>query len=699
MTYGLIEDFRGGLDRRRKRIAAPAGTLWTCENAHITRGGEIEKRKKFVPKYVLPAGTYGLATASGLVYVFGSQADPGVPTGVTYQRLQHPDGLEMTSILDTEAFDGKVYVIAKYSDGSIMHFYDGALVTDWIGGAVRAEMANNGGIAQNLTELINANAAYTATRSGILITITAAVAGTPFTISQSTENVTGGINDQSITLTEVQANVASVQEKLAYVEFSIDGGTASAGVNKVSSITADGIEILGAAVDWTTSNSATASAVVDQINSYISSPDYSAVLSGSSIVIYAPVGSGASYNGITCAVTVAGNVTGRFHPLNGYSAQFANGIDGSAAVAQVYTAEIGGTFEVGDTFSITIDGTVFGSSGNPSQPGTFAITHKSKMHSLAGSIDYFSALNDPSKWNISNTGAGFQNLANQDAGSETLLAAGKFQGNLVYLARRSAQVWFIDVDESKDVQLQNPQNTGTIAPKSVLSYGDLDLFYLSDSGLRSIRQMMGTSNVFVNAVGSVIDTMVTDQLRGLTETQKAAAVSVIEPVDNRFWLSLDTTTYVFSYFPEAKISAFSTYAPGVVFSDHKVIGTQIYSRAGDTIYLYGGDDGNTYDVDATDAYTVTVVTPFLTMGKIATDKYVTGFDIAVDGTWTINLLHDSNDDTRKTRLGIVTNDTYKRDFQAASGYGPVFAVELICNTPGAARIANFALHYAEDESP
>ena len=44
MAYVLIEDFRGGLDARRSDVTATPGTLITLKNAHITRGGEIEKR-------------------------------------------------------------------------------------------------------------------------------------------------------------------------------------------------------------------------------------------------------------------------------------------------------------------------------------------------------------------------------------------------------------------------------------------------------------------------------------------------------------------------------------------------------------------------------------------------------------------------------------------------------------------------------
>src|SRR3546814_10705493 len=60
-TYLLIEDFKLGLDRRRSRETGVPGSPWTLVNAHITRGGEIERMKKPVPAYTLPSGTFGMA--------------------------------------------------------------------------------------------------------------------------------------------------------------------------------------------------------------------------------------------------------------------------------------------------------------------------------------------------------------------------------------------------------------------------------------------------------------------------------------------------------------------------------------------------------------------------------------------------------------------------------------------------------------
>lgn len=189
MPYILVENFNGGLDRRRKISTAPPGTLWELINAHITRGGEIEKRKAFVPTFTLPAGlTQGLANLSGNLYVFGAGEVPIMPDGVTYQRLVQPtaspsDPATIVEIVDVDVYSGKLYVIVRYSDNSTYHFYDGSRVTYWDSGTVQGGITSNSSIAGALAALIDPDTAYTATAVSNVVTITASVVNVPFNIS------------------------------------------------------------------------------------------------------------------------------------------------------------------------------------------------------------------------------------------------------------------------------------------------------------------------------------------------------------------------------------------------------------------------------------------------------------------------------------------------------------------------------------
>lgn len=144
MAYTLIEDFAAGLDHRKSRMSAKPGSLRTLSNATITPGGEIEKRQSLTFLATLPAGqTEGLAFDGATLVTFGTQTAALVgpmPPFIAYKRLTVADTETITQILDVQMFAGKLYVIARFSDASVRHFYDGTLVpsSQVVGTNVRA---------------------------------------------------------------------------------------------------------------------------------------------------------------------------------------------------------------------------------------------------------------------------------------------------------------------------------------------------------------------------------------------------------------------------------------------------------------------------------------------------------------------------------------------------------------------------------
>lgn len=164
MPYFLVENFRFGIDTRKHVLAAPAGTLRTLVNAHVTPGGEIEKRKAFVALYedlgdaskVQLGRTFGLAERANVLTVFQDAAvsngsDPedwdvaartvSTPYGdlfltrelLTGSDFQNgvPGAVPLDRLLDWDIFEGSFYVIAQGGeDGAPQHFFNGARVTD-----------------------------------------------------------------------------------------------------------------------------------------------------------------------------------------------------------------------------------------------------------------------------------------------------------------------------------------------------------------------------------------------------------------------------------------------------------------------------------------------------------------------------------------------------------------------------------------
>lgn len=406
MAYYLIEDFRSGLDVRRSPWSSPAGTLQVLNDAHITRGGEIEKRKAFVEMGVFPAGTFGLAADKDGLVTFGSAATPGaLPAQVRYQRLQSPNGAQMIGVDATTLFTGRLYTVARFADGKQWHFYDGRQVEDWGAGEVQPYMANNAGIAQHLADIINARGEYSATVVGNSVHITGAP-GDDFEVTAVPSNVPGGVDDQALVVNVVQQPIAPVAGVPAKGEFAIIGGKAgsgnqidhvrvynggsyvdlitspipfdaagpsytalnvvsainnrshitgyratsivsrviiyssdsagsaangfviqakasgqvvladgsfritggsSGGTDSISSIKANGVEILGATINWDTSNTATAEAVAAQIRAYSSNPKYTALADGESVRVSRETVRSDDPAIITLSVTVNGS--------------------------------------------------------------------------------------------------------------------------------------------------------------------------------------------------------------------------------------------------------------------------------------------------------------------------------------------------------------------------------------------------------
>src|SRR3546814_8090877 len=124
---------------------------------------------------------------------------------------------------------------------------------------------------------------------------------------------------------------------------------------------------------------------------------------------------------------------------------------------------------------------------------------------------------------------------------------------------RAIQIEYVDPDHALNQQRQVRTNTGTVAPHSVVSFGDSDVFFLLESGVRSLRARDSSNSASVSDVGTPVDQLILDAVRDLDEDVVEAAVAIIEPIDGRYWLALGDNVYMFSFFPAKKVSAWTTY--------------------------------------------------------------------------------------------------------------------------------------------
>lgn len=694
-----IKEFTGGLDTRRLPETTPGGVMIRAKDGHVTRGGEFEKRAAFVPSFTLPAGTIGLAhTRTGLV-VFGHQTAPTMPTGVAYQRLQHPDGTTaLVSVPSYDLYDGKVYAVGVFADGSIHHFYDGVRVDDWYDGRARAAF-----------------------------------------------RVLAGVN------------TPSAPAVAATGSFTITGGTSGAG-NQITNITVAGVSIISAPVAHTGNNATTATAVAAAITADPSSPEYTAVAVGTQVTITAAV-AGAAANGRSVVPTVGGNVT-----VGGIT-NMADGADSTPAVTSslaalvvngvsvisapvAWTGTVEGTAAaiaaavnatssapeytataVGDTVNViagvagaaangrvvsltTADGLVLSTTsvalanGADSEdaftPGTFVRTIKSKMYAVSGSLFHFSGIQAPTQWTTDAPGAGFVNMATQNSGSEELTAVARYQNLVAIFSPEVVQVWFVDPDPNLNTQSQVLANTGTSCPQSVTQFGDSDVFYLDESGLRSLRARDSSNAAATTDIGVPIDDLIAAKLATLTLDERQQVVGLINPIDKRFWLVMKDEVFVFSFYQSARVSAWTTYelatqTGGVktTFDAQQAVvwDRRVYLRGGNTIYAYGGT-GATLVYDETEAE---AWLPYLDANRPTAAKDWQGIDAALTGLWEVRAA------TQPTDLGVdeviarayqTTYNMHRVPYNHSSSH---LSLRLTSKGEGPAVLSALAVHFAGNE--
>ena len=293
----------------------------------------------------------------------------------------------------------------------------------------------------------------------------------------------------------------------------------------------------------------------------------------------------------------------------------------------------------------------------PASPfATFVRTVQQKVYGVAGPTLHFSAVGDATKFN-SGTGFGFIDMSTQATGSEDLTSIAQYQQYIAVFAPRTIQLEYVDPDPALYRLVQVLNNTGTDAPRSVVGFGDNDVFYLDRSGVRSLRARETINVAFSSDTGNPIDDLIIAKLKTLTAAERSNAIGIIEPDDGRLWMALKDEIFVFSYFTGSKVSAWTTYRPGFNVDDMVEFDGKIYLRSGDDIYVYGGlGETLVYDDVEAEAWL-----PYLDANAPAQAKSFLGFDAAVRGAWEVRAGFDPNDIGASDKIAIITETTYTGD--------------------------------------
>ena len=693
MAYLHIEGFRRGLDTRKSPFTAPTESLRVCDDAHITRGGEIEKRGKLDVYAELPEGVFGLHTVRDRVYVFGSDARPSdLPAHVYYMRLEHPDGKAMVDLLASSNFDGRIYAVAEYEDGAVFHFYDGDRVTEW--DTITDDVADPEGVADVLASKIDAAGmdGFSTAVSGRVVTVTGPD-GEAFDY-----NIPSGSPRLSAEL--IQEAEEAEEEVLAEGSFRITDGSSDGGA-EITSVQVDSVELLDGAVAWAGSAEDTAQAVADAINSHESDPSYSASAEGDQVTITAEEGTGDEPNGYSVEVETAGDA--EVSDVEDMSGGRTEGV----SYPQIIDLVVDEEFDEDHVYRVYIKGRQFSVRGESAGVGRTVLTFNQKVYSTSLSFLYFSGFSsmpgedddgedddefvfpepDPTAWDATeHQGAGWINLSTHEAGAANLTALGIYHDQLAVFSRSSIQLWAVDVDPDGYAQAQTLPNLGTTAPGSVVTYGDQDLFFLSESGIRSLRARDSSNMATSEDVGSPVDELMIDAMRSLSDGEKRRAAGVIEPRSQRYWLSLGDAIYVFSHYPGSEVTAWARYrAPGPVEA-MATSSDRVYIRSEGAIWEYLENDPSEEPAE--------VQLPFHDAGMPGEPKQVHALDVGCEGQWEVFLHPDPTRPDMRESLGIVDGTTFgwQPGFPMA-GTSTHFALSFRSRGGGKHRLSNVVVHY------
>jgi hypothetical protein len=345
MPEVIIENFRHGLDSRRSVLTSVLGTLRTLVNAHINQGGEIEKRKAFVPISILPTVASNVGTILGVealrdsIVLFGGQVNDDAvnwpPAGFTYQRLfrdaaasaaalvcniaatpgfcsyceGYTGAVEATSIIYSTVYGGKTFALALMSDGTYNAFYDAVVVPDInFFGRIFPDMGTTTKMLCEMVTTINATTGYTAdiVDDGAGHVVGVNIVGNTGKDFNATLSVTGALCNGVPKATFVSSPTPNVPGKIATGSFQVQDGYTRPGVSKITSILVGATELLTAAVNYNTDPTITAAAIVAAINTNVAA-GYTANNQGNTVSIY-DTATGTGNNAKNIKVTTAGLV-------------------------------------------------------------------------------------------------------------------------------------------------------------------------------------------------------------------------------------------------------------------------------------------------------------------------------------------------------------------------------------------------------
>ncbi len=350
----------------------------------------------------------------------------------------------------------------------------------------------------------------------------------------------------------------------------------------------------------------------------------------------------------------------------------------------------------------------YGSAQIASVSGRNMKPFRNKAYVTDGRLLRFSAVGTPTDFTTVANGAGTIDVSSTDTGSADLVGVEPYYNFLALFGRRSIQLWSMASDPAQNQFVQTLANVGCAAPYSPTRYGNGDVLFLSDTGIRSVRARDSSNAAILNDIGSPIDALIQPRRLTLSENTAEKIRGLIDPLTGHFWLVWDDQIYLLAYYPLSKVTAWSVVEPGLNIDYATVAGNRVAFRSGNDIFVYGDATvpstildpytPGVIEANEYDAAPITIETPFLDFGKPATRKVFTGFDVACEGVWKIEANSDPLSPTAWETVATVINTTYSLNRISYQAHSTHVALRATSTVAGKARFAAVAMHYEGGDS-
>lgn len=246
-------------------------------------------------------------------------------------------------------------------------------------------------------------------------------------------------------------------------------------------------------------------------------------------------------------------------------------------------------------------------------------TFKNRIIGLSGTMMWSSELGKPLNWDFAyaatpaSAAPQFVDTSYAAPYAEEHTAIAPYGiDQLAVFSRETVQLWNIDTDWVNNSLAQTISESGAVDAYAVVPVGGQDVYFVDRSGVRSLRSREVNDLVQMADVGSPVDGLVNPEVETAISEAEAynhhPAHMVIEPIDGRIWSFINNQIFVFSYFSDTDVAAWSSYQPR--FTDDTLsvsdpagkcygmcrLDRRIFARSSENkLALYGGTDGLSYD--------------------------------------------------------------------------------------------------------